>query len=550
MNRRGRICIDAAVILMMATVLFAFWRFVHIEYINYHEEYQLLLLNTDYFAEHLRYPGGIAAWVAKFLTQFFIIASAGATVLALLLIILLLQVRHRVKITALALIPLAVMLTAMGDENLMPAYLVSIIMAMAIEAALPQTRNWGVNVALTVVASVLSYWITGPMAWLTMLLTIFHRNSSDTLSRRITTGGIAALALVAITFVSCKTSAFPAERIITGLYYYRNPIETIGIVALSVPIAIFALSVLYDWMLGKGVVEHLKNRKWLLPTASVAVVVLSIIFVPKGYAPESCDHMRYDYYVRAQLWDDIIEEADRKKPTDPFCICALNLALAKRGELCDRMFDYTQNYNLGLLPPLELDHSTPLASAEVFWHMGLINSAQQYCFEAMEAIPDYQKSGRIIKRLAQTNIVNGQYDVARKYLHILQQTLLYRFWANKEMARINKDAEEREMSIISDPVYGHLRMMLLDEDVFFRDANADIMFGKLFLKNKSNSLAKQYLIAYPLVMKDLKTFYTYMGVVQTYSDYMPLAAQEALSIIMPQQVRAIRGSYFNYLNSK
>mgnify|MGYP000750805498 CR=1 FL=1 len=35
-------------------------------------------------------------------------------------------------------------------------------------------------------------------------------------------------------------------------------------------------------------------------------------------------------------------------------------------------------------------------------------------FEAMEAIPDYKKSGRAYMRLAETNLINGQYAVAAK----------------------------------------------------------------------------------------------------------------------------------------
>ncbi|KAA6305365.1 hypothetical protein EZS27_042983, partial [termite gut metagenome] len=42
----------------------------------------------------------------------------------------------------------------------------------------------------------------------------------------------------------------------------------------------------------------------------------------------------------------------------------------------------------------------------------MINTAQSFAFEAMEVIPDYQKSVRCIKRLAETNLINSQYEVA------------------------------------------------------------------------------------------------------------------------------------------
>lgn len=45
-------------------------------------------------------------------------------------------------------------------------------------------------------------------------------------------------------------------------------------------------------------------------------------------------------------------------------------------------------------------------------------------FEAMEAIPDYKKSGRAYMRLAETNLINGQYAVAAKYLLALAAYLV------------------------------------------------------------------------------------------------------------------------------
>ena len=61
----------------------------------------------------------------------------------------------------------------------------------------------------------------------------------------------------------------------------------------------------------------------------------------------------------------------------------------------------------------------------------MINDAQRFAFEAMEAIPNFRKSGRCLKRLAETNLINGQYEVAAKYLRILSKTLFYKDWAKK-----------------------------------------------------------------------------------------------------------------------
>ena len=62
---------------------------------------------------------------------------------------------------------------------------------------------------------------------------------------------------------------------------------------------------------------------------------------------------------------------------------------------------------------------------QLYW----TNIAQQAAFEAMEYVPTCNKSGRALKRLVETNIISRHYDVARKYISILEKTTFYRRWA-------------------------------------------------------------------------------------------------------------------------
>ena len=58
---------------------------------------------------------------------------------------------------------------------------------------------------------------------------------------------------------------------------------------------------------------------------------------------------------------------------------------------------------------------------QLYW----TNIAQRAAFEAMEYVPSCNKSGRALKRLVETNIISGHYDVARKYIAILEKTTFY-----------------------------------------------------------------------------------------------------------------------------
>jgi hypothetical protein len=75
--------------------------------------------------------------------------------------------------------------------------------------------------------------------------------------------------------------------------------------------------------------------------------------------------------------------------------------------------------------------SSAFIACDLAYQLYWTNIAQRAAFEAMEFIPNYNKSGRALKRLVETNIISGHYDVARKYIAILEKTTFYSGWAQK-----------------------------------------------------------------------------------------------------------------------
>jgi hypothetical protein len=127
----------------------------------------------------------------------------------------------------------------------------------------------------------------------------------------------------------------------------------------------------------------------------------------------------------------------------------------------------------------------------------MITVAQRMVFEAQEAILDFQKSGRCYKRLAQTNLILGNYEVARKYLTALQKTLFYREWANETLPLLGD-----EKAIAKHPEYGRLRQMTYKDDFYFGGHVTPDMLEKLLASNAGNRLAYEYLVAYYMLTGD------------------------------------------------
>ena len=171
-----------------------------------------------------------------------------------------------------------------------------------------------------------------------------------------------------------------------------------------------------------------------------------------------------------------------------------------------------------------------MLTGDVYFLLGLVNTSQRYAFEAMESVPNYNKSARAIKRLAETNLINGQYAVARKYLAMLKKTIYYRLWAERRLEMI-----DNPRLIDENNVYGYLRKVRLADDFLFSDKEVDKICGQLLMRNKENMMAMQYLLVYPLLNRDFPTFMVYSTYIKTLKNYTPRAAVEAMALAYAQQ---------------
>jgi hypothetical protein len=167
------------------------------------------------------------------------------------------------------------------------------------------------------------------------------------------------------------------------------------------------------------------------------------------------------------------------------------------------MFAFYQNGTAGLLPKYIRDHFSPGPTGTVYYHLGMINTAQTFFFEAQEGIPDFQKSARFSQALAKTNLLNRDYEVARKYVNGLKQTIFYRKWA-KQTERLL----DNPVLIEAIPEYAQMRSVRIkNRDFLFSQDEMDSMLGLLYLDNPSNTIAMNYLLAWCLLRKDLPRFF-------------------------------------------
>ena len=490
--------------------VFLFWWRRYPFALTYQEQFQLFMLDGDYFCSRIAEPGGLARYVAEFLVQFnnsVVIGAAIIAVLYMLLQRLTWRLMHTDSHYALSFIPSIMLWYAMGDESVLLTYVVALLMAMTAALAwikwTAKLAQWVKWLVLLLVIPVL-YWFVGPLVLLTALLMLPWTIAVQ--------GVIYSLALM---LFSAHYLPYPMMRVVLGIGYYRFPV-TLPYLLMAIPVVICVMTYLIN--------KLPKVKQWVNIAEVMVVLVILGSLVDLGYDKKKYELIEYDYLVRVRDWNAIIAKAEKQTPDLPMSVSATNLALAMTNQLGDRAFEFYQRGPQGLFPKFERNFASTQLTGEIYFHLGMINTAQRLAFEAMEAIPNYNKSARAVRRLAETNIINGQYKIAEKYLRMLEKTIFYRPWAQRMISMLGN-----EKAINEYPLYGTLRQYKLQKDLLFSDGELDNICGQLFLHNQQNLMAAQYLLMIPLLNRDIEKFMAYVKVVQNRIQYNPRSCQEAIA---------------------
>lgn len=523
--------------LLFGVAVVIFWAVPFVGGLCFQEQYQMFLFDTGYFLERIVLPGGLADYISEFLVQFYYMPVLGGAIIALLLMGIQAAVwglmkqygaRHDFPGYLLSFLPSIALWCAMGDQNVLLSFVVALFGALVIGWIHNRFHNRLVKVVFELVSTALVYWLLGPVVFLYAALmigdTLKNAQQKDSILSGIGYSAGILILTIAWILLTTQTLQYPLYRIFAGLNYYRYP-GTIS--PLPFVVMVWAVVIPFLGMIPcrQKSLQKLQQSKVVIVLSYVLVIVASWFGIKASFDEMTYDLIDYDFLVRTEQWDKIIEKAEKKPATTPLSVSCVNLALSQKGMLADRLFEFYQNGGEGLFPTFTRDMISPVSTAEIFFRLGMVNDAERYMFEAQEAIPNYRKSARLTRRIIECEIINGNYKVAAKLLRRLQKTLFYRNWANQTMALLGN-----EKAINRHPVYGKLRKYReKKQDFLFSDQEMDQMLGLLFLNDNHNKMAYEYLMCYELLQRDMEKFMQYypLGRFVGY-DHIPRTFQEIL----------------------
>ena len=471
-------------LLVASTVYFSVWYAFHT--VNL-EQLQLFEGTWAYFAETVSVPGGFSDYLGRFLSQFFYHAWSGALILAGLLVLIraLLRricTRKDAIIGAATFLPsillMMVMCLRFPTVSLLTAFCLTLVAVLAVKGirSTKARRIW------TLILIPVLYLLLGSLAALFAAIVAIQEHNWRF-------GVVALLVAIACPLVASLIFPYPLGRLFYGLSYYKVHVQmpVWPWVAAFVAAAVVALA--------ESPVLAGNDRTWRAAYAAVVIFAVPAVLLCSSRNDEQS--LRYNSLAGKRAWNRIVTEATRRAPKTYGETACLNLALCKTGHLGGHMFEFRQDGPETLLPNENTPHHDGLSTAEIFYQLGMVNNARRYCFEALNAIPDYQKSAPVFKLLAEISLVNENFEMARKYLTSLSHTLFYRRWANERIALLKDPAGPFVPNEYIEKRYERYK----GEDYIFDYNHADFSLRQLLVEHPGNLTALNYLLAWNLLQK-------------------------------------------------
>lgn len=522
--------------LIVFGALFAFLQMCFEYHFYYIEQSQLFLFSEAYIRNKLLLPGGFSMLVAEFLVQFFIRPYVGALVTAALLTGVGVCTAGIVKRIApvsglfiLYVLPMLALLFMHFDFNYRVQGTVCYLMMMALLCGYMRIRNDLFRLVAGCVLVPVLFWLAGSIAVLFAGMVCLFEGLRKTPKWYISLIGVAEVLLLGVGTV--YFSLMGEYRWVFGpdLYYHYtlHPKEIIYYSWICLPLVFLVAFFIRNK-------NSLSGKKWRAGISCIAqlAMIAAVLWwgMPKYSDAKTLKLKKLDYFARTEQWDKTIEEC-KGKLTNFLYMCHLNMALANKGELSDKMFNFDQRGPQGLLVQWNKSENISCMLSDIYFTMGATASSQEMAFEGyVSAMED--GNPRMLKRLVQTNLIYGTYPVAEKYISILEKTYAYRDWAQSQRKYLYNDEV-----VESDPILGTRRRMLPDRNslAMIKGLAGDLA---LFLeKGPANSAALQYLGAMYLLAKDLEGF---KALVEKYygTEFLPVLPvhfQEAVIVMSEKE---------------
>jgi hypothetical protein len=303
---------------------------------------------------------------------------------------------------------------------------------------------------------------------------------------------------------------------------------------LILPVVLLVISLLKLIPESKPVVKPVKGKKndkisflkkpvFILSAQIILCAAFGYFMFVKSFNSLTKKLHYIDYYAEKEQWQKILGVAESIKVYDFRVNYHIARAYAHLNQLPDQLFNYPQLLGTKgiIFDSSTMKGSFIMPTSDLYFDLGFMSESARWAFEAQTLIPN---SPRILKRLVMINLVNKKYELAGKFLKILDQNMLCKKWVDKYEKYVSDTTLAANDKVIAEKRrFNPLKKAINGIPV----ENMELLLET----NKDNRMAFDYLLALCILDTNFPVFVKY---VQNYKYYniktLPNSWAEVLSV--------------------
>ena len=268
-------------------------------------------------------------------------------------------------------------------------------------------------------------------------------------------------------------------------YHLSNIISAIGLMGACWLVTLLFRHVKNIFVKSIVAVLIIGTTYWLFGIPKMGKFSLPNFYLEKQFAVDN------EYYFGN--YESVIEMVENDDNPTPEMLFFYNLVQAKRHNLPNVLLEYIPNdlgtfYRIGPKSPM----LTIKNMNELYWELGDMTFTERAAMMT-NVFSHNNRNVRMMRRLAECNIVSGDSLAAEKYLRILDKTLVYGKWA-ENMRQHGKQIYQKKMQMVNQ----HDTITITD--------NAHFLMMQLLDANTDNTIALDYILCSNLLLKDITNF--------------------------------------------
>ena len=468
------------------------------DYIGFYQEKQsLFVLSCDYLSDNIKQPGSLLKYIGIFLTTFSYYKFAGALIISLTICLIICFISKIISFLSdrESLVLPFILGTAYFVIQTKYQYLFYNNLGVLLQLVLFYLTVRYLKGFIPVIIFPIWYWITGGFAWIFALMYSFFliRNS-------IKKGWPKIITLFLLSFFSIYLlkEFFIFQTIETLLTFPFSDEDTGSQFRFFILLTVFIILIPFISRIKIKTPVRISNSTIAGP---VKLAVLPLLMIVTSSILCSDKTVKEYFYAEKLFYQEKYHELTsfllQHPTTNRLTIYLNNVALCETGRLNDLLFHFPQSPDgQTLFLKWEMFGEVLKRGGYFYYTTGMINEAHRWAYENM-VMKGTTPEG--LKMLIKTEIINGNYKVASKYISILKNTFFYSKEAG-EFAKLlyNEDA------VNSHPELGVKRKEKIGHDFFSITDDPYVNIERVLSHDPLSLKAYEYKLAYLMLTEDYK----------------------------------------------